>query len=293
MRVRHHIRRILPLLLVCLFAAGPSSAGDPTAIPAKTGKVRVASLVPFVGPALDQLPSGRAELVAIVRRSPTAKVEDVMDLGSPHGPSLEMLVASRPDLIVADETMHLPMTDRLQEIAPVLMMDTASVNGTFESLKGLGREVGAEKEMNALVDAANTQLDELRLKQPHPTLPLFGTPSRLLVMTDRTWFGDLLERIDLENLAGPLTGQERVPGYVLVSDEVLATMHPELIVVVAHGDPKAIEASLKEKTQDGGAWSSLAKGARIHLIDAHELSGNPGLDMPKVARSLRAFAVEP
>lgn len=252
--------------------------------------VRVATLVPFAEQALGGLPAGRAEVVASVRTSPTSAVDRVVDLGSPHAPSLEALVGSRPDLVIADGAMHAALAPRLADVASVVLIDGSSVDGTFESLRRIGQAVRADDEMRAQIDEARRSLDQQRLREPVETLALFGTPSSLLAITSRTWLGDLLDEMNLDNLAAGLSGRETVPGYVLVSDEVLATMRPELIVVVAHGDPAAVRAALDARLGEGGAWSSLADGARIHVLEAERFAANPGLGMVDVARHLNELA---
>lgn len=273
-------------LLVAFGGIQPaSSASEQAARP-----VRVATLVPFAAHALQGLPAERAEVVASVRTSPTSAVDGVVDLGSPHSPSLEALVGSRPDLVIADGAMHAALAPRLEDVAAVLRIDGSSVDGTFESLRRMGQAVRADDEMRARIDEARRSLDQQRVREPVATLALFGTPSSLLAITSRTWLGDLLGELNLDNLAADLSGRETVPGYVLVSDEVLATMRPELIVVVAHGDPTAVRAALDARLGEGGAWSSLAGGARIHVLPAERFAANPGLGMADVARHLNELA---
>ncbi len=252
--------------------------------------VRVATLVPFAEHALERLPAGRVEVVASVRRSPTSAIDGVVDLGSPHSPSLEALVGARPDLVIADRAMHAALAPRLEDVAAVLRIDGSSVDGTFESLRRIGQAVRADDEMRARIDEARQSLERQRMPEPVATLALFGTPSSLLAITSRTWLGDLLGEMNLDNLAADLSGRETVPGYVLVSDEVLATMRPELIVVVAHGDPVSVRAALDARLGEGGAWRSLADGARIHVLEAERFAANPGLGMVDVARHLNELA---
>lgn len=290
-----------PSLLVLGFAlALPLGAGEPalSATPSASkdraaAAVRVATLVPFVERALDGLPANRVEVVASVRRTPTDAVGGVTDLGSPHAPSLEALAGARPDLIVTDTAMHAALAPRLEEIAPILQIDASSVDGTFEALHQVGRAVGMEDAMRVRIEDARKSIEAQRMSEPVETLALFGTPGSLLAITSRTWLGDLLGAMNLENLAADLTGRETVPGYVLVSDEILATMRPELIVVVAHGDPAAVQAALDARLGPGGAWGALTETASVHVLDAGRFAGNPGLGMAEVARHLHRLAEMP
>jgi len=286
-------------ILVCflgflLLATTSAPAIDAQARPLEdgpNGPARVAVLVPFMVEALSRLPPSRVQVVAAVRRSPDVSVDagGVADLGSPHGPSLEILAASRPDLVVADRAMHAALAPRLEQIATLVLVDSTSVATTFESLLRIGEAVGARDEMDVQVRRARRELHALRAKRPIATLAFLATPGTFFTMTNRTWLGDLLRELNFENLGGGQRGQERFPGFVVVSDEVLATMRPELVLIVAHGDPAAIRAELDSRVRTGGPWTSLRRSARVRVLDADHFGTNPGLGLPDLARRLRTL----
>ncbi len=272
----------LALVLVLLAAARPLSAAPPE-------PVRVATLVPFAADALGRVP-GRAVVVATVRRSMVDAVPaGVIDLGSPHAPSFERLVESGAQVVVADRAMHAALTDKLgRGGAEVLLIDTGSVASTLDGIRALGLRVGAGEEMESAVREVEAGLAASALKAPVPTLPLFGAPGSFLVITDRTWLGDLLERLGFRNLAAGSTGKESFPGYVQVSDEVLASLEPALVLLVAHGEPGAIREAFLRRAAADGPWRSFATApCGVHVLDAATFGANPGLELPEAARHLR------
>ena len=279
-------------LAILLTAASPrSTTAEPPRDADTAEPVRVATLLPFVADALATMPA-RATVVASVRRSAVdqAPVPGI-DLGSPHAPSFERLAESRAQLVVADAAMHTALQDELARGgATVLLVDTGSVDGTFAGLVEVGRRVGGEAEMARAVAAARDGIAAASLAQPVATLPFFGAPGNFLVITERTWLGDLLDELDFRNLARASTGKESFPGYVLVSDEVLAGMQPAIVLVVAHGDPVAIREAFARRAAGGGPWRSL-QDARlgVHVLDAGSFGTNPGLAMPETARRLQAL----
>lgn len=269
-----------------LLVAVASAAG------AAEAPVRVATLLPYVEDALAGL-DGRVVVVAAVRRrmhEPPAAGR--LDLGSPHAPSLEQLAEARPDVVVADRTMHGPRRDDLARSgAEVLLVDSDTLDGTFDGLLAVGRRVGAEAPMAARVATAREQLASLALDRPTPALVLFGTPGAFLVVSNRTWIGDLAARLRVENVGARVSGSERVPGFVQVSDEVLAGMRPEVVLLVAHGDPEAIRAAFTQRLDAAGPWAGLRGAATrgVHVLPARTFATNPGLAMPDAARQLRAL----
>lgn len=276
----------IKLATLLFLAASAVPAGADEAAP-----VRVATLVPYVADALVRVPT-HAHVVARTRRSMTEAVPPgVVDLGSPHAPSFERLAEARPQLIVADEAMHAALQPQLARGgATVILVDGSTVDATLAGLVVVGGRVGAAVEMQREVDGVRRSLGALKLAEPVQTLPLFGTPAGLLVVTDRTWLGDALGQLGFTNVAGGLTGTERVPGYAAVSDEVMATLRPALVVIVAHGDADTVRRAFLERSEQGGPWAALGRPADgVHVLDPALFGANPGLDLPEAGRRLHAL----
>lgn len=265
------------------------------AAPARAAEtpVRVATLVPFVESALARV-SGPYEVVATVRRSLHVPVAGgVADLGNPHGPSLEVLAEARPTLVVGDRGLHAAQADALAVGgAEVLLLDTRSIDATLAGLETVGDRVGAGEAMRRETAAVRARLAELALAEPLPTLAVFGAPGSFLVVTGRTWLGDLLARLAFANVGDVPGGDERFPGLLALSDERLASLRPSLVLLVAHGDPNAIEAAFAQRTAEGGPWSGLRAEADrgVHALDPALFTANPGLDVARAAEALVAMA---
>ena len=287
-------RRAHPGAVLATFAwlgllFGAARAAEPPA----PVRVRVATLLPFVADALARVPE-HAVVVASVRKSSVdAPPQGVIDLGSPHAPSLERLAESAAQLVVADRALHATLADKLARGgAEVLLIDTDSVDRTLAGLAEVGKRVGGATEMERAIAETRAGIAAAALAQPVSTLPLFGAPGSFLVITDRTWLGDLLDQLNFHNLTRESSGKESFPGYVLVSDEVLAGMQPALVLVVAHGDPAAIRAAFERRAEGGGPWQGL-RDARlgVHVLDPEYFAANPGLALPETARRLRRIAL--
>jgi iron complex transport system substrate-binding protein len=271
------------LLALCLLlVVSPSRAAEKEPTP-------VATLCPFVTDALANSP-GDVRIVASVRRSPNAPVPaGVSDLGNPHTPNFELLAASGAKIVVADRAMHAPLVGRLEaQGLDVVLVDTGSVDGTFASLLDVGRRVGAGEGYAHAVADARTSLDRVKPQRPERVLALLGMPTSFFVMTNRSWQGDLLTRIGFENVAADAVGEERIPGFVPLSDEILAGLAPERVLLVAHGDPAAVRAAFERRIEDRGLWRSTSTNAlpRIEILPPDRFLSNPGIALPEVAQGL-------
>ena len=85
--------------------------------------------------------------------------------------------------------------------------------------------------------------------------------------------------LGFSNLGADLQGDERVPGFVEVSHEHLATLRPELVVLVAHGDPDADPrgariADSRARDRSAGLGRSATRG--VHVLSPDLFVANPG-----------------
>jgi ABC-type Fe3+-hydroxamate transport system substrate-binding protein len=278
---------IAATLAAVWFAGSGAAAADPA---------RVASLLPFVGDALSPIPD-RARVVAEARRElRTPPPDGIVDLGNPHSPDLEGLAAAKPAFVVGERALHGRLApDLARSGAEVVLLDTSGVDATLDGLVDLGARLGGRGPLAERAEALRAELASLRLAEPLPVLALFGTPDSFFVLTERTWLGDLLTRLGFE--LPPLAAGEsaRFPGFVPVSDELLVTLRPELVLLVAHGDPAALREALVRKTSDGGPWSALGRSATrgVRVLDPRLFAANPGFGMGRAAQELVRMAAEP
>ena len=249
---------------------------------ARADEVRVATLLPCVEEALRDVPNVR--VVAGIRPSMRAPERtDVVDLGSPHAPNLERLASANASLVVGDAVLNAPLQGELARSgAEVMLLDTSSVESSFAGLEALGEKVGAADALAARVKASRAKLANEALSRPVKVLALFGTPGSFQVVTQGAWIGSLLEALRFENLGAGLTGAERFPGFAEVSHEKLATLRPDLVLLIAHGDPASIGQELDALIAGSGPWSGLAKASRgVHVLPPALFVSNPGLALPR------------
>lgn len=269
--------RSLPVFTLVLALLGASGA--------PADEVRVATLLPAVEHALQGVPN--VKVVASIRASMRAPERtDVVDLGSPHSPNLERLASANANLVVADAMINGPLKEELARSgAEVMLLDTSSVDSTFAGLEELGRKVGAPDVLAERVKASRAKLAQEALGSPVKVLALFGTPGSFQVVTQGAWIGSLLETLHFDNLGAGLTGASRFPGFAEVSHEMLATLRPDLVLLVAHGDPTRIRQELDTLMAGSGPWSGLGKASRgVHVLPPDLFVSNPGLELPRAGQ---------
>lgn len=289
-------RALAPSILLALAVlALPGGAQPQAPKQPKKEAVRVAVLLPYIEEALRGIPG--VQVVAGVRRAvDTSPRAGLVDLGSSHAPNLESLAAARADIVVADRRLHQPLVPKMKTVAgEVLLVDGGSVGSTLAGIESVGRQSGAAAAVAQRVAETRGELSHRKLARPVPTLVLFGAPGSFLAVTPRTWLGDLLGQLGFRNVVTEslAASPAAYPGYVELSDELLATLRPELILVVAHGDPAEVERGFRRRIADGGAWAGLGRARHgLKVLDPALFSANPGLRMDEAARRLTGLVQE-
>ncbi|MEL4376609.1 iron-siderophore ABC transporter substrate-binding protein [Brucella cytisi] len=98
------------------------------------------------------------------------KLSKAVDVGGRQQPSLEALMRLKPDLIITSELRHGAIADRLNEISPILLIDTGTDKSDFYSniqtgLLASGKAVGRESEARAEWTSFEGRLSNARAKR--------------------------------------------------------------------------------------------------------------------------------
>lgn len=262
---------------------------------AQAAPVRVASFVPYVSEALVRAADPGVVLVATTRsQSGWAPPDGVQDLGNGHSPDLERLAASGADLLVADRRWH----GRFGERAAALGMRTfwieaQGVEATLDELERLGDSVGHGERLRQATAAVRRELTTLRTAGSPTVLVVFGAPGGFLVATEATWLGDLLASLGARVVAPASTAAGpsalSYPGYLPMADEFLAAARLDTVLLVAHGEPAAVEAAFSKE------WRRLRGGSsgRVITLDPARFSVNPGLGLSDAAAELVRLLTTP
>lgn len=291
-------RLALPLALLALAAcAEPPPAGEAAAAPAAVAAVddtgaeirlaapaaRVVSLVPSATETLVAL-GALPRLVGRNRHDTAPAVRPLPDVGGMLDPSLEALLALRPDLVVAladdkGERLRRRLREARIPVFAVHARDTADV---FRNVERLGRLTGHAREADSLSAALRAELREVRASvEGRPA------PSVLYVV----WH-------DPPTIAGPATFISQVIGvaggrpaltgvredWPQVSLEELVRRQPEVIVVPVGDSPAHTVARLL----DAPGWRELRAVREGRIVEVPgDLVNRPGPHLAEAARRLR------
>ncbi len=205
-------------------------------------------------------------------------------VGAPINPSLEAIVALKPDVVLASASINWPATaDSLLKIGvPVYTTDAHSVEGMLAGIEKIGGVIGAEAGANALVSGLRGQLEALRAK-------LAGRAARrvLFVVWDEPLIsiGKHTFVADALRLSGGASVIDVDENWPHISVEEIVRLQPEYLVFVRdHGDDSA---SKLEELRRRPVWRDLeaVKAGRVAFI-----SGEVERPAPKLIDAMEDLA---
>ncbi|MCS7058555.1 MAG: ABC transporter substrate-binding protein [Meiothermus sp.] len=169
------------------------------------------------------------------------RAEGVASVGSRAQPSLEAILAVKPEVIVADAFVHKDLIPQLERIAPVLAFQ--SRRGSFDDLNQqvleLGRLVGKEAQARQILEDQARLLQKARAfanpKAP-PVLLGVATPSSFTAHSSESFIGSLLERLGRKSLAKPQNNQTQYE----LGLEGLVALNPATLVLFTAPDETPI-----------------------------------------------------
>lgn len=266
---------VLALLLIALPGAAPAESSEkPSERIVSLEYTETEMLL-----ALEVVPVGAADIEGYrkwvdIRSESLVETQDV---GQRQEPSFEALLELQPDLILAPAFRHRAIRERLEEIAPTILVETqpegdgeSHFTQMQDSFRQVARLLGREKQASAVLAHLEEELTAQRERieragvsgtsvafvYPVPGSNLFRlfTPNALVMET--------AERIGLDSAP---TGSGESFGFRLVGIETLAELPSKTVVLLSLPQ----EAEVRDQVEDAPVWQALpfVKEGRLRRIE--------------------------
>jgi iron complex transport system substrate-binding protein len=186
-------------------------------------------------------------------------------VGAPLNPSLEAILALKPDLVIATRAINRRETVlALERLGiPVYATDPRSVEGTVDSIEGLGELIGAEREGKTLAAQFRARLDELRhrLAGRPPKRVLFVVwEDPLISVGPNTFLADALRQAGAESVV------ETTQDWPKLSLEEAVRLQPEALVFASAGAGTGTDDYDGLRERPGWGALEAVKQGRIAVV---------------------------
>lgn len=205
-----------------------------------------------------------------------------------QGPGLESLVAATPDLVVTT-SMYARFNDSIERAtgAKVITLDVERVEDLTRHVRLLADATGkpstdAVATYASVIDAARAA----RPDEPVRVLALFGGVSSSYVFRPNSYLGSIIETLGAEVVGTDDTPESAYAGLSPLSIERAVADNPDVILIVAHGDPTHHAEDLAKHP----VWSTLdaVREGRVVPMSDRPLVMQPGTELEPTLAALRA-----
>ncbi len=193
---------------------------------------RIISLVPSLTELLIDL-GLKEQLVGRTRFCvhPKEEVEGIPIIGGTKNPRLDKIKKANPDYIVANrEENKKEHIEELSEECKVNVTDIATIEDALITMHELGKELGAEKESNKLIEQINEVLNDIPDEPPLRTAYFIWKDPYMTVGSD-TYIHNVMEHWKLQNVFSDKRRYPKVNFYDVADKE------PELILLSSEPYP--------------------------------------------------------
>jgi iron complex transport system substrate-binding protein len=167
------------------------------------------------------------------------QVTALPSVGGWYNPSLEKLIAMRPDLVIADNAQAPFVEDKFRALGlKVMAVPNRTVDDVFVAISSLGHLTGQDAQAAQLAAATRAGLQRVSQKTgPLPKVQVVlivdRTPGTLRDLYTATAGGYLAELVKIAG--GVLPAPPAKNGYGRLSKEDLLAINPEVILDFVHG----------------------------------------------------------
>ncbi|MFD0885859.1 ABC transporter substrate-binding protein [Streptosporangium algeriense] len=194
--------------------------------------------------------------------------KDAVSVGTLEQPSLERIIALKPDLIVSAKVRHEALYDKLSKIAPTVFSETT---GSIwkENLRLMGQSLGkedlAESRLKAYQDRAaalGASIDKKEGGMPTISVVRFAGEPTVRLYVENSYSGLVLKDVGFVRPKDQPTTTETIA--VNISQENISQLDAEHIFVASYPD-EGVEP-IKKKFEANPLWGRL-KGAKHDVAD--------------------------
>ncbi|MFI0419338.1 ABC transporter substrate-binding protein [Spongiactinospora sp. 9N601] len=189
-------------------------------------------------------------------------------VGTLEAPSLEQVIALKPDLIVSAKVRHEALYDKLSKIAPTVFSETTGAIWK-DNLRLMGQALGKEdvadtkikqyEERAAAIGAAIGEKNGGKL--PTVSVVRFAGEPTVRLYVEKSYSGVVLKDVGLPRPADQPTSDQIA---VNISQENIAQLDADHIFVAVYPDPAVGE--IKQKFEGNPLWGRL-KGKKHEVSD--------------------------
>ncbi len=167
------------------------------------------------------------------------------EVGSPMNPDMEIIKSLNPTDVICVDTLGSDFEKQFEENnINADFYNLSNVDGLKETIAALGEKFNKQDKANEILDEIKEVEDKVNSnkKSDDKILVLFGAPGSVMVATDKSYIGNLVELAGGNNIFSNATSS-----FTQINLEEIIKLNPDKILVITHAVPEAAKKSVEEE----------------------------------------------
>ncbi|MGL4522845.1 MAG: ABC transporter substrate-binding protein [Bacilli bacterium] len=207
-----------------------------------------------------------------------SNVKNVKTIGSSHMPNIEQIVATKPDVLVVSIGFekHAAAVERAG--IKVYYATTNKVSDVNKHIENYGKMFAKEKQAKTLISKLKNSISKYNKVTNKKAMIVYGVPGSFYAALDNSLWGDVLKTAGGVNAASDFEELKEFPQYANLSVEGIIKAKPEIMFIIAHGDPAAVKKGILSMIEKNPAWDKVPaiKNDKFVVLPPELFSTNPG-----------------
>lgn len=206
------------------------------------------------------------------------------DVGIPMNPDMERIAALNPDLVIMSTNFKAAQKDRFaQHNLNAYFIDNQKYSDTQKSIemlaKAFGREDKIEEILKPIKEREKALLDSIKGEAALRVMVIFGTSESFSMAKDNSFVGEMAKILGAKNITDDLKLDDEMATMLPLSIEEAVRFNPQVILRIAHGNPRQVQRLYQQEFADNPIWSDIdaVKNNRVHDLSTELFFANPGL----------------
>lgn len=205
------------------------------------------------------------------------RFDGITEVGNPMSPDMELIMSLQPKEVMSVTTLKYDLESVFADAGiQTTYVNLESIDRMYDEIMKLGQTYNREKQAEAIVQKFEDKQMEIAEKTANQEAPkvliLMGVPGSYLVATDRSYIGDLVEKVGGINVFS----NEKVE-YLASNTEHLQQADADIILRAAHGMPEEVVKMFDEEFKENDIWKHFKAVENDRVYDLEEtLFGTTG-----------------
>ncbi|HXG41472.1 MAG TPA: ABC transporter substrate-binding protein [Dehalococcoidia bacterium] len=216
------------------------------------------------------------------------EVTSLPSVGPSYSPSLDLIAAQRPDLLLADSVLQRGLVQQLETLrVPLVMVGAETVADVPRALRLVGEAVGRRQEGEEAAARLERELEAARGRLAARGLKVVvliaDAQNNLYAARSNAYVGSVLEWLGATNPAASLPQTGPFPGFSQVTPEAVTALAPDVILTITPAPPPAPRLSQLLPRLPGMANLPPVQAGRVAELDPVLFLQAPG---PRVTEAV-------